>query len=205
MTLSVNEWLPVFPDGMATLIGENVNEASEITTKPDIEEVRLYLLGLLEVAVNGNSKGVAALQILLIEPRVIVGFWFTTIICVDEARLLQPFTIQIALYVPEAETVIVVALVPFDQTTVPTQSLTLNFTFVPAHTILSSSSDVTVGAEGIGFTLIVVSVLTVWQVRFVVIWCSRATKYDVVELRFGVEKLVPDTIWIKLVASEYHL
>ena len=59
---------------MATLIGENVNEASEITTKPDIEEVRLYLLGLLEVAVNGNSKVVAALQILLLEPRVIVGF-----------------------------------------------------------------------------------------------------------------------------------
>ena len=59
---------------MTTLIGDNVNDASEITTKPDIVEVRLYLPGLLEVAVNGKSKVVEALQILLIEPSVIVGF-----------------------------------------------------------------------------------------------------------------------------------
>jgi hypothetical protein len=59
------------------------------------------------------------------------------------------------LYVPEVETVIVEALVPFDQTTVPAQLFTLNFTFAPAHTILSESSEVTIWVDGIVFTTIV--------------------------------------------------
>ena len=44
---------------------------------------------------------------------------------------------------------------PFDQTTVPAQSLTLNFTFVPAHTILSISSEITVGAGKMAFNMVV--------------------------------------------------
>ena len=43
----------------------------------------------------------------------------------------------------------------FDQITVPEQLLAVKTTFVPAHTILSVSSEVIVGAFGMVFTTIV--------------------------------------------------
>ncbi len=52
---------------------------------------------------------------------------------------------------PAAEIVIEVPVVPFDQMTVPLQSLTLKFMLVPAQMVLSASSDTIVGADGMGF------------------------------------------------------
>ena len=56
---------------------------------------------------------------------------------------------------PDAETVIAFVLALFDQMTVPAQLLAVKTTFVPVQTILSVSSEVIVGAFGIGFTTIV--------------------------------------------------
>ncbi len=83
------------------------------------------------------------------------GMGLTTIVWVAETELAHPFKLQMALYVPDDETVIEVPLVPFDQITIPPQLLTLSFIFVPAQIILSESSDAIAGVDGIGCTTIV--------------------------------------------------
>ena len=47
------------------------------------------------------------------------------------------------------------AVTPFDQITVPEQSIEVKTKFVPAHTTLSASLDIIVGAVGIEFAVIV--------------------------------------------------
>ncbi len=54
---------------------------------------------------------------------------------------------------PDVETLIEVPVIELDQITVPAQSLTVRLIFVPSHTLLSTSSETTIGAFGIGLTV----------------------------------------------------
>jgi hypothetical protein len=57
--------------------------------------------------------------------------------------------------VPDDETIMLLLVSPVDHKILPAQSLDVKVIVVPAHTILSASSEIIVGAGGTEFTTIV--------------------------------------------------
>ena len=92
---------------------------------------------------------------ILVLPKILGanGSEFTITVCKTDTGLMQLLTVQVALYVPEDNTVIVLVLTPFDQIMIPEQLLAVKTIFVPWHTVLSASSELIVGANGIVLTV----------------------------------------------------
>jgi hypothetical protein len=129
---------------------------------------------------------------ILVLPEILgaVGIGFTTIVCNAEATLTQLFTVQVALYVPEPFTVIVLAVTPFDQMIVPAQSLAVRIIPVPWQTVLSASSETTVGADGIGFTVRVCT----FEAKLVQLLCVQVALYvpDAAAVADEILSVLPD-------------